>query len=74
MSLQQTISPIDGSIVAEVMLAAEREIEATLETAAQAQRRWKSAPLAERIAAIDDRGIDALAGRQRAVEHGGCDA
>jgi acyl-CoA reductase-like NAD-dependent aldehyde dehydrogenase len=50
MTLQQTISPVDGSIIAEVMLAPERDIEATLQTAVQAQRRWKQTPLAERIA------------------------
>ena len=53
MTLQQTISPVDGSVVAEVMLAPERDIEATLDTAVQAQRRWKHAPLAERIAVCE---------------------
>jgi acyl-CoA reductase-like NAD-dependent aldehyde dehydrogenase len=38
MTIQQTISPVDGSIVAEVMLATDREIDATLDAAVRASR------------------------------------
>ena len=42
--LQKTISPVDGSVVAEVMLATPAEIEATLTAAVRAQREWKLFP------------------------------
>jgi acyl-CoA reductase-like NAD-dependent aldehyde dehydrogenase len=52
-TLQQTISPIDGSIITEVMLAPDRDIETTLETAVRAQRHWKQVPLGERVAVCE---------------------
>lgn len=57
MTIQQTVSPVDGSIVAEVMLASEREIDATLDTAVRAQFDWKRLPIAERTA-ICERMVD----------------
>lgn len=48
--LQQTISPIDGSIYAEFELASEQTIESALQRAADAQRDWKHVPVAERAA------------------------
>jgi acyl-CoA reductase-like NAD-dependent aldehyde dehydrogenase len=47
-ALQQTISPIDGSIYAEFELASDQAIEAALERAAVAQCDWKRVPVAER--------------------------
>jgi len=46
--LQQTISPIDGSVVAERTLASESEIDRVLEAAVAAQRSWRSVSLVER--------------------------
>jgi acyl-CoA reductase-like NAD-dependent aldehyde dehydrogenase len=57
MTIQQTISPVDGSIVAEVMLATDREIDATLDAAVRAQFDWKRVPIAERTA-ICERMVD----------------
>jgi len=48
--IQQTISPIDGSIYVERELASGQQIEATLAKAAAAQQAWKRVPLAERAA------------------------
>lgn len=48
--LQKTISPVDGSVFTEVMLATGAEIEATLAAAVRVQREWKQAPIAERMA------------------------
>jgi acyl-CoA reductase-like NAD-dependent aldehyde dehydrogenase len=60
--LQQTISPIDGSVVAEVRLAADREIDATLDAAVRAQGEWRHVPLDERMA-ICGRMVDWMLGR-----------
>jgi acyl-CoA reductase-like NAD-dependent aldehyde dehydrogenase len=49
-ALQQTISPIDGSIYAEFELSSGRAIEAALQRAASAQQNWKRTPVAERAA------------------------
>jgi acyl-CoA reductase-like NAD-dependent aldehyde dehydrogenase len=49
-NLQQTISPIDGSVYAEYELASAAAIEAALQRAADAQRDWKRVPVAERAA------------------------
>jgi acyl-CoA reductase-like NAD-dependent aldehyde dehydrogenase len=49
-NLQQTISPVDGSIYAERQLATQREIENALAKAAASQAEWKRAPVAERVA------------------------
>jgi acyl-CoA reductase-like NAD-dependent aldehyde dehydrogenase len=48
MSLQRTISPIDGSIYVEREMAPGRQIEETLAEAAAAQQLWKHVPVAER--------------------------
>ncbi|MGH9938766.1 MAG: aldehyde dehydrogenase family protein, partial [Blastocatellia bacterium] len=47
--MQQTITPIDGSIYAERELASGKQIEETLAKAASAQQAWKHAPIAERV-------------------------
>jgi acyl-CoA reductase-like NAD-dependent aldehyde dehydrogenase len=49
--LQQTISPVDGSIYAERQLATSREIENALAKAVASQAAWKRVPVAERAAA-----------------------
>ena len=46
--IQQTISPIDGSVYVERELASGRQIEEALARAATAQRAWRSTPVAER--------------------------
>jgi len=50
-NLQQTISPVDGSIYAERQLATSREIENALAKAVTSQAEWKRVPVAERTAA-----------------------
>jgi len=50
-NLQQTISPVDGSIYAERRLATSREIENALAKSAASQAAWKRVPVAERAAA-----------------------
>ncbi|MEH6367331.1 MAG: aldehyde dehydrogenase family protein [Pseudomonas marincola] len=50
MAKLQCISPIDGSVYVERELASAEQISAALERAEQAQRQWKQAPLAKRIA------------------------
>jgi acyl-CoA reductase-like NAD-dependent aldehyde dehydrogenase len=50
-NLQQTISPVDGSIYAERQLATSREIENALAKAVTSQAVWKRVPVAERAAA-----------------------
>jgi acyl-CoA reductase-like NAD-dependent aldehyde dehydrogenase len=49
MSTLRALSPIDGSLVAERPLAPPLEIQTTLATAAAAQRRWRTVPVAERV-------------------------
>ena len=50
-NLQQTISPVDGSIYAERQLATSRVIEHALAKAGATQAAWKRVPVAERAAA-----------------------
>ncbi|MDD9970028.1 MAG: aldehyde dehydrogenase family protein [Myxococcales bacterium] len=47
--IQQTISPVDGSLYASRPLADENEVEATLVQASRAQRAWRRTPLSERM-------------------------
>jgi acyl-CoA reductase-like NAD-dependent aldehyde dehydrogenase len=47
--IQQTITPIDGSIYVERELAANDEIDRTLASAASAQRAWRLVPVKERV-------------------------
>jgi acyl-CoA reductase-like NAD-dependent aldehyde dehydrogenase len=51
--VQQTISPIDGSVVAERVLATPHEIDAVLDRATSAQRSWRLVPLDERVAVVE---------------------
>ena len=50
--VQRTISPVDGSVVAERELAAPGRIDATLDRATAAQRAWRATPLADRVAVV----------------------
>jgi acyl-CoA reductase-like NAD-dependent aldehyde dehydrogenase len=50
-NLQQTISPVDGSIYVERQLATSREIENALAKSVTSQAQWKRVPVAERAAA-----------------------
>jgi acyl-CoA reductase-like NAD-dependent aldehyde dehydrogenase len=58
-NLQQTVSPIDGSVYAERRLAAPQEIEKTLGVAVTSQAAWKRVPVTER-AAVCERMLDWL--------------
>ena len=51
--VQRTISPVDGSVVAERELAAPGHIDAVLDRAVAAQRAWRSVPLADRVAVVE---------------------
>src|SRR5262245_62751406 len=48
--IQQTMTPIDGSIYVERKLASVEQIEETLVKAVTAQQAWKRTPVAERVA------------------------
>ncbi|HEY7181168.1 MAG TPA: aldehyde dehydrogenase family protein [Blastocatellia bacterium] len=61
-NIQQTISPIDGSIYAERRLAPPQEIENTLAKAVTSQAAWKRVPVTERAAACR-RALDWLVER-----------
>src|SRR5262249_8920367 len=61
-NLQQTITPIDGSVYAERELASGKLIEETLAKAGSAQRVWKQTPIADR-AVICTRMLDWLVER-----------
>ncbi|TVR20711.1 MAG: aldehyde dehydrogenase family protein [Anaerolineaceae bacterium] len=49
-NIQRTISPVDGSIYVERELADQRQIDAALQRAVEAQRDWKQTSLTERAA------------------------
>jgi acyl-CoA reductase-like NAD-dependent aldehyde dehydrogenase len=66
MTLQRTISPVDGSVYVERTLAAPAQIEAALENARLAQRLWRSVPVAGR-AAILGRFCDAFESHRDAI-------
>ncbi|MDX1725837.1 MAG: aldehyde dehydrogenase family protein [Pseudomonas sp.] len=63
MSKLQCISPIDGSLYVERVLATASEIQAALVKAERAQQAWKHTPVAERVA-IGRRAIAAFAARE----------
>jgi acyl-CoA reductase-like NAD-dependent aldehyde dehydrogenase len=52
MSIQRTVSPVDGSVYVERTLAVPAQIEAALESARLAQRAWRTVPLPERAAIL----------------------
>jgi acyl-CoA reductase-like NAD-dependent aldehyde dehydrogenase len=51
MTIQQTVSPVDGSVYVTRPLATDAEIDAALDRAVAAQREWRRVPLEDRIAA-----------------------
>jgi acyl-CoA reductase-like NAD-dependent aldehyde dehydrogenase len=53
MTIQRTISPVDGRIYVERKLAGIAEIEAVLQRARAAQRDWRHVPVAERAAIVE---------------------
>jgi acyl-CoA reductase-like NAD-dependent aldehyde dehydrogenase len=53
LQVQQTVSPGDGSVVAERVLATPHEIDAVLDRATSAQRSWRRVPLDERVAVVE---------------------
>jgi acyl-CoA reductase-like NAD-dependent aldehyde dehydrogenase len=66
MSVQKTISPVDGSVYVERELASASAIDATLNRAVEAQHEWRSVPVSER-ADICRRFCDAFEKRRDAV-------
>jgi acyl-CoA reductase-like NAD-dependent aldehyde dehydrogenase len=64
--MQQTISPIDGSVYVERRLATEADIDRTLTRARTAQRAWKSVSIHER-AAILTRFCDTFEAQRDAI-------
>jgi acyl-CoA reductase-like NAD-dependent aldehyde dehydrogenase len=66
MTMQRTISPVDGSVVASRELATAPEIESALTLAVRAQKGWRSVPVAER-AAILRRFCDAFEARREDI-------
>jgi acyl-CoA reductase-like NAD-dependent aldehyde dehydrogenase len=66
MTIQNTISPVDGRVYVERTLAVPAQIEAALETARLAQRLWRSVPVAGR-AAILGRFCDAFESHRDAI-------
>ena len=66
MTIQRTISPVDGSVYVERTLASPVQIEAALESARLAQRAWRAVPISER-AAILGRFCDAFASHGDAI-------
>lgn len=66
MTIQRTISPVDGSVYVERTLASPVQIEAALESARLAQRAWRAVTISER-AAILGRFCDAFASHGDAI-------
>ena len=63
MSLQRTISPVDGRVLVERALADEAAIATALERAAKAAAGWRDTPVAARVALIA-RAIDHMVARR----------
>lgn len=59
MSIQETISPVDGRVYVERELATHAQIDSALQRGVEAQRSWRTLPLADR-AAICSRFTDAM--------------
>jgi len=66
--IQQTISPIDGKVVDERILADSALIAATLTMAKTAQASWRKVPISER-AAIIRRFTEIMVGRRQELGH-----
>jgi acyl-CoA reductase-like NAD-dependent aldehyde dehydrogenase len=61
-SIQKTISPVDGRVVAERELASASQIDVSLQRAVDAQRGWRVTSLGERIAILS-RFVDLMESR-----------
>ena len=66
MTVQKTISPVDGSVFVERALAEGVEINEALDRAANAQREWRRVPVAQR-AAICRKFCDAFEAKKDAI-------
>jgi acyl-CoA reductase-like NAD-dependent aldehyde dehydrogenase len=66
MSIQRTISPVDGRVLVERELATEARIDAALNRAVAAQKKWRSVPLPERMS-LCRRFTDAMEAKAAAV-------
>ena len=66
MTIQRTISPIDGSVYVERPLATDAQIQQAMERARRAQAHWKRVPIAGR-AAIVNRFVDAFVTRKEKI-------
>ncbi|TFH85989.1 aldehyde dehydrogenase family protein [Billgrantia azerbaijanica] len=66
MTIQQTISPVDGSVYVERELADPARVEATLARAVAAQRAWRETPLGQR-ARYCSAMVDAIVARRDAL-------
>jgi acyl-CoA reductase-like NAD-dependent aldehyde dehydrogenase len=65
-TVQRTVSPIDGSVVVELPLAADAEADKAVATAAQAQKKWRQLPVAQRVALVR-KMVDWCVGRADAI-------
>ncbi|MFN3581068.1 MAG: aldehyde dehydrogenase family protein [Pseudomonas sp.] len=59
----QTITPVDGSVYVERPLASAEQVQAALDLAVKAQKRWKAVALPERLA-LTRRAIEAFSARE----------
>jgi acyl-CoA reductase-like NAD-dependent aldehyde dehydrogenase len=66
MTIQRTISPVDGSVYVERTLAVPAQIEAALESARLAQRLWRNVPVPERMTILS-RFCDEFESRRDAI-------
>ncbi len=66
MKLQQTISPVDGRVYVERVLAGPAELEQALARATKAQKAWARTPLEQRVAIVG-RMVENLLGAADAV-------
>lgn len=66
MPVQQTFSPVDGSLVAERALASAEDLDTALEAAVEAQAAWRHVPLSERCALLSA-AVDGLVAQTDAV-------
>lgn len=62
----QTVSPIDGSVYVERELASTQEIDAALNLAVSAQRRWRTVAVADRVS-IARKAIEIFRDRKSVV-------
>jgi acyl-CoA reductase-like NAD-dependent aldehyde dehydrogenase len=66
MSIQRTLSPVDGRVYVEKPHATDEQVAKALQAARAAQARWRHVPLAERIAVVN-RFIDAFVAKKDAI-------